>query len=171
MTSKIGCLGQLSRALLCIVLLLWAGKNVAAQSMGAAQQGPTLEAMFAELRTLRAEFLEYRIAIEAAKIPVLELSVREVQIRRLQLPEQQRQIADLQLPLGGNLTAEERSQAESVRAAMAAERFEKLRSDEASLAQRERELSETLRSQRELVNSLQMKLRRSTARSEVPVNP
>ena len=116
-----------------------------------------------ELRRLRAELLEYRIEIQAAKVAALQRSIGQIQAQRQRLLDEERsttqQFTAPEPPFSGApLNPAERAQLESLRSLAIAEQATKVRTEQADLATRESTTNVTLRAERQRLEGLQAAL-------------
>jgi chromosome segregation ATPase len=126
------------------------------------------DVLLEELRRLRVELLEYRIESETARVAALETSLGDIQAQRSRLAQQEQalaqQLGSPQTPAAfPNVTAEGRSQFESLRAAAIADESEKLRAEQRLLERREREVGDSLRTEQQRLQALQSQVNGLTA--------
>jgi hypothetical protein len=125
------------------------------------------DVLLAEVRRLRADLLELRIEASTAKVSALEISMSDIQATRSRLAQEEQTLAQqLGLELGAappNLTPEERSQIEALRAAAIAGESEKLRTEQRVLERREREVGDSLRAEQQRLQALQSQVNGLTA--------
>lgn len=133
--------------------------NAAAHSTGDAELRVLLRHLIAELASLRAELRQDRAERHEAKIATLESELRHLQAERHKLDEQEQgqaaEVAEfdeqLQQP---NLDPRERAAIEASRAHFIATAPAQTRATRASLLERERAMSERLRGEQQLRQSL-----------------
>jgi hypothetical protein len=126
------------------------------------------DVLLAEVRRLRVDLLELRIEASATKVSALEISVSDIQATRSRLAQEEQTLAQQlgTFQLGAappNLTPEERSQVEALRAAAIAEESEKLRTEGRVLERREREVGDSLRAEQQRLQALQSQVNGLTA--------
>jgi hypothetical protein len=173
---------QFDVCLLAVLLLLCAGNQARAQTNTTAIQPPSAPGcavpdangdfqrmLLAELRRLRVDLLEYRIELQTARTAALQLTLEQVRARQSRLSDEERaavQQLNTQEPQfsAQTLTPGERSQLESMRAALSAEQEEGTRAERSDLAIRESAADTDLRAAQQRLHDLQGALRELTAR-------
>jgi hypothetical protein len=142
----------------------------AGQAVASGQRGGCPDQIAEELRLLRAEILDLRLAVHENRKEVLQSRLAAVKKRQLELRDEQtsyeQQLAELQHIVTEPLPAEELQQIMAIQADMSGRGMDKLKSDEAELGRNEMDLTRLLQYETNLSNALRRLLEQLKPRNQ-----